>query len=262
MEEIAISTVGTYDETNDIEQRNLKEYDKLYYNPFEERAFEVLSKTKIFEKIIHKNRISFYNKKILEIGFGSCNLVPIIINAGGLYHGLETSSSSIVKCREKYGSPVIVDFIKDNQINYKGEQFDIIVMSHSLEHIKYEDKILEEVVRVLKKNGVLIIGVPSAQSQDNHLHFRHYTKEDASRIEKIYNLKLQYVEGINSVGVINQLLSKIKMRKTDYKKGEGVNRISFLKLAYYMWVSPVFSEIYSRNFGCGGINELWYIFEK
>ncbi len=265
MEEIDISitvTTKNRSEMNDIEQRNLKEYDKLYYNPFEEKSFEVLSKTKIFEKIIHKNRISFENKKILEIGFGSGNLIPTIINAGGLYYGLEISNSSIVKCKEKYGSLVIVDLIKDNQINYDDEQFDTVIMSHSLEHIKYEDKILEEVVRVLKPNGVLIIGVPSTQCQDNHLHFRHYTKEDSNRIEKRFNLKLRYIEGINSVGFINQLLSKIKVKKIYYKKKEVVNRVSFLKIIYYMWVSPIFSEIYARNLGLREINEFWFIFEK
>lgn len=246
---------------NKIEQRNFREYNGLYHNPFEERAFEVLSKTKIFEKILRRNGITLHNKKILEIGFGSGNLIPMIIKGGGIYYGLEISNSSIVSCREKYGSRVSVTFIKGGKVNYGDRQFDIIIMSHSLEHMKSEDGILKEAVRVLNEHGFLIIGVPSENSEDNYLHFRTYSKNDAYRIGKKYKLKLRDLDGVNSVRVIESLLSKLKQGK-ECEEGNLIKQVTFLRRIYYVLISPIFSEIYSRNLGRGKINEWWYVFEK
>jgi len=43
---------------------------------------------------------------------------------------------------------------------YSSEQFDIILCSHVLEHIKEETKALTEIYRILKKDGIAVIMVP------------------------------------------------------------------------------------------------------
>ena len=45
---------------------------------------------------------------------------------------------------------------------YANETFDVVYSSHVLEHVNDEAKALAEMRRVLKKNGVLIIGMPSS----------------------------------------------------------------------------------------------------
>jgi ubiquinone/menaquinone biosynthesis C-methylase UbiE len=45
---------------------------------------------------------------------------------------------------------------------FKDEQFDVVFSSHVLEHVENERVTLEEMKRVLKNDGVLIIGIPTA----------------------------------------------------------------------------------------------------
>jgi ubiquinone/menaquinone biosynthesis C-methylase UbiE len=67
-------------------------------------------------------------------------------------------------------------------------------MSHSLEHIEEEEKILEETKRTLKKDGLLIIGVPTPETVESQLHFRTYTPEDFVRISKMLHLRLVQIK--------------------------------------------------------------------
>lgn len=64
----------------------------------------------------------------------------------------------------------LLDDLKDITIDkgfaeklpYKDETFDVVFCSHVLEHVNEEDKSLKEIRRVLKKDGVVIIGMPTA----------------------------------------------------------------------------------------------------
>lgn len=64
----------------------------------------------------------------------------------------------------------LLDDLKDITIDkgfaenlpYKDETFDVVFCSHVLEHVNNEDKSLQEIKRVLKKDGVLIVGMPTA----------------------------------------------------------------------------------------------------
>ena len=47
-------------------------------------------------------------------------------------------------------------------IPFEDETFDVVYCSHVLEHVNDERRSLEEMRRVLKKNGTLIIGMPTA----------------------------------------------------------------------------------------------------
>lgn len=64
----------------------------------------------------------------------------------------------------------IKEMVKDNKIvkafsedlPYENATFDVVFSSHVLEHVKDEQKSLEEMNRVLKDDGLLIIGMPTA----------------------------------------------------------------------------------------------------
>ena len=45
---------------------------------------------------------------------------------------------------------------------FESSNFDVVYCSHVLEHVNLEDRALEEMNRVMKKNGVLIIGMPTS----------------------------------------------------------------------------------------------------
>jgi ubiquinone/menaquinone biosynthesis C-methylase UbiE len=116
----------------DKESLNRENYEKLYEYKYEQKTFEVLSKTIIFQKLMRS--INIKNWKVLEIGFGSGNLIKTLVNKKCRYYGMEISQSAIVTARR----------------NIKAK-LKLIIMSHSLEHIEEEEKILEEIKRTLKR---------------------------------------------------------------------------------------------------------------
>lgn len=55
---------------------------------------------------------------------------------------------------------IVQGFAED--LPYNNKEFDVVYSSHVLEHVNDEQKSLQEMKRVLKPNGVLIIGMPTA----------------------------------------------------------------------------------------------------
>lgn len=55
--------------------------------------------------------------------------------------------------------------ILDDQLPFGDNYFDVVTMLAVLEHIEYEKPILEEIYRVLKPNGKLVLTVPSVWAQ-------------------------------------------------------------------------------------------------
>jgi ubiquinone/menaquinone biosynthesis C-methylase UbiE len=55
--------------------------------------------------------------------------------------------------------------------------FNTIFLLDTLEHLKYPEKTIKECFRILKKNGKLIVAVPSERSKyfrhENHINFFH-----------------------------------------------------------------------------------------
>lgn len=62
---------------------------------------------------------------------------------------------------------VINDYIENTELN--DNQFDIAILFHLLEHVTDPSKILEKTFRVLKKDGLLVIGLPNVNSWRQYL---------------------------------------------------------------------------------------------
>ena len=83
-----------------------------------------------------------------------CNVWGIDPNPGG--HGVGRTGSNF-----ETGIGNIQQGFAEN-LPYASEHFDTVYSSHVLEHVNSEDESLKEMSRVLKANGVLIIGMPTA----------------------------------------------------------------------------------------------------
>jgi 2-polyprenyl-3-methyl-5-hydroxy-6-metoxy-1,4-benzoquinol methylase len=107
--------------------------------------------------------------KLLDIGSGSGQFLYEMKTLGLDVYGIEPGKFD-EEGNKRYNLNIKKGDIKSAK--YKKESFDIITLNHVLEHINTPNETLQEIKKVLKKDGVLIISVPNT----NSLAFRIYNK--------------------------------------------------------------------------------------
>ena len=111
---------------------------------------------------------------ILDIGAGSGDdLLGCAKALAG--HGVESElcaiegyAPNVQKLKERQITVVPLD-IENDRFQYDDKQFDVVIMNLCLEHTKEVFHIFGEISRVLKPNGICIIGVPNLASLHNRL---------------------------------------------------------------------------------------------
>jgi len=91
--------------------------------------------------------------KILEIGCGQGLMLKELQNRGYDVEGLEPSLRASKIAREKK-LKIIVGYFPETKIK---EKFDLIIISHVLEHIKNYKKFIKSLEKILKSNGCLLL---------------------------------------------------------------------------------------------------------
>lgn len=104
-----------------------------------------------------------YEKKVLDIGCAYGFFLDFMRNRGYIPYGVDISPSAVEFARNKLNlEKVFLGKLED--IKFEDEFFDIITLYHILEHVVDPRKLLEEVYRILKKEGLIIIQIPVIDS--------------------------------------------------------------------------------------------------
>ncbi len=130
---------------------------------------------KCLERMVHRKRIKailsladFKHKKVLDVG---CNTGILTTKLRQLdYTGIDISRWCIDKAMEYRTSSDYKFMIMDCcDLKFNSSTFDLIIITDVLEHIteKERKKTLNEVYRVLKPNGLVVVSVPSKYHPQN-----------------------------------------------------------------------------------------------
>jgi 2-polyprenyl-3-methyl-5-hydroxy-6-metoxy-1,4-benzoquinol methylase len=130
-----------------------------------------------FKFIVRGAEIS-KGKKLLDVGSRTGQFLYEMKCLGLDGHGLEPGDFNEQEAK-KNGLKVKKGFLKKGV--YKKESFDIITINHVLEHVRNPSEIVEEAKNLLKKNGLLIIGVPNTNSLSNKIFRRNWLAYDVPR---------------------------------------------------------------------------------
>ncbi len=117
-------------------------------------------------------------KNILEIGCGQgFNSFLLSKNRSNKVTGIDLSKRDITIAKKRYPH-VNFKIMNAEKLKFKNNYFHTIYAIEILEHVDNLDKVLNEVKRVLKKEGKLIISVPHYKSEKWLLKLRpSYFKE-------------------------------------------------------------------------------------
>lgn len=130
-----------------------------------------------------KNQIEKYQKEIRDIEWNSfkkhidfgMHFLDVGCGAGDNLNrakselncqvtGIDPSPGSHGVGRFSENTTKDINIIQGNaeEIPFKNEEFDLVFCSHVLEHVNDKEKSISEINRVLKKDGIVIIGMPTA----------------------------------------------------------------------------------------------------
>jgi len=139
-----------------------QEYNDQYYGKGDIRA--------IHSFLIRKQRVlEIYNKeikkkaKILDIGCGPGIIIEELLSKNAEIYGIDISKEMINLAKKKF--PNVNFSVGDAEnIKFPNNTFDVVISMGLIEYLKNDIKAITESIRVLKKDGILILTVPNQKS--------------------------------------------------------------------------------------------------
>lgn len=174
----------------------------------------------IFAKLLKKS--DKQKGKVLDIGCGTGRSITFVKDyvgkAGFEYYAIDYSKACIDYARVQYGKYGI-SFEQHNgeDIPFKTGEFDFVISSHVLEHIPKGGgkKYFSEISRLLKKDGVTVVGTPNRKYNQNLFH-----KNPGDRVE--YRLVIPHqheytLKGLKDLFSKNNWFSSFEINQTTNK---------------------------------------------
>ena len=120
---------------------------------------------KIYDIVISKS-----NATVLDIGFGTGTLTQKLYQYGCDIYGQDFSSKMIELASNKMPNANLYqgDFTKGIVKQLKQRSYDFIVATYSIHHLKEDEKVkfLHELLTLLDKNGMILIGDVMFETQE------------------------------------------------------------------------------------------------
>ncbi len=213
-------------------------YEDEYYSYYEKlknkKKNEIFNKEnklnykKIFKKF--ENHIIKFNlkKNILDIGSGYGELVNYANENQWNALGVELSKEA-VKIAEKFKINVKNININDNYFNQK--KFSIIILTEVIEHLDNPNALVNNIIDLLHKDGILYITTPNFNSIDRYImssewhvihkeHINYFTKKSLNNYLLSFN-KFDIIEK-RSYNIIFEIY-KIKLKRLFFLKSDKKN---------------------------------------
>ncbi len=147
-------------------------------------------------------------KKILDAGCGDGRLCYELRNSNAKIFGVDYSERAIAFA--KIFNPNAVFFNESLDSFNTNEKFDFIVLLETLEHIipAETNKVLKNLKNLMKKNGRLIITVPSKNIKLAEKHYRHFSEKDLR--ETLRGFKAIKITGHGRMGIKRKIFTLLQ----------------------------------------------------
>lgn len=173
-----------------IERTNLEYFDKLYHDRpplfhFLHGVFSFDSQSKsrvnrqIVDPIIHRLEEERSEIKVLDYGCGRGTFLlsmPRKLVVPYCYDISPKATASVQAVMRFLRRNAEVIKIDENGCIFP-EDFDLIVISHVLEHVESDQALLKDLVDALRPGGYLLVNVPINEVWDDPRHIRTYTSD-------------------------------------------------------------------------------------
>ena len=193
-------------------------------------------KQREIEYIIEVIKVRGNSGLILDLGCSTGHFTRKLASEFGdtHVHGADISEKSISRCRKK-NSEIVYHHIDNEFYSKRGRKYQYVLLSHVLEHREDPAIMLEEVKRLLREDGILILCVPQER-----------IRGDSALPENLYNLlrlKFENVHQIkHSLETLTPLLFQAELSIKNYRYihafSSGRNQPSFANHSLVVCAEP------------------------
>ena len=164
------------------------------------------------QKGIVLQKVKWHSKKVLEIGAGTGRFSIEVARQGGTVFALDFAFSMLTTIRTKSHNQSNIKVIQANaeRLPFQSDTFDICICINAFSHMPNNDLVMNEVYRVLKKDGQFIFNFPNLfsiyfpfgfivnlkkRSLQKGVYTRWYKPKEISRTYRQNCFKLQNIQG-------------------------------------------------------------------
>lgn len=188
-------------------------------------------------------------RKVLEVGAGDGSILDHLSrhNFSEELHAVEISQSGVDQIKRRNINGLIsVQVFDGYQIPFEDHAFDLVILSHVLEHVEFERMLLREIRRVAK---LVVIEVPRDYRYGVDKRMKHFLAYGHINMYTPTSLRfLLQTEGFN---VIKDKISLIEPEVTKFnmfvnqKKPKSV--ITSLKIDLEFWLKNILIKLAGRE---------------
>lgn len=172
------------------------------------------------------------NKKVLDIACGSGYGSDLIANEASKVCGVDISSDTISHAEKTYRKNNLEFLVgSTSNIPYEDNTFDVVVSFETIEHHDEHEQMMNEIKRVLKPDGVLIISSPDkiyynkTLNEPNKFHVKELEFNEFENLLKAHFKNTSFYFQANVYGsiIVNDISEKLTIVN---KQGEIRNFLS------------------------------------
>lgn len=220
-----------------------------------DKLYQVVKKYTLKKKLKLINSFKTETKTILDIGAGTGDFLKICKENNWEVTGIEPSEKA-----RKFAEEKNINLYNDIS-KIENKKFDVITLWHVLEHIPNLFEYIQNLKKLLKENGTLIIAVPNFKSYDAKYYKEFWAAYDVPRhlyhfsqnsIDKIFNnINMKVVKKLPmkfDSFYVSLLSEKYKTGKSNLFKAFYIGLLSNLKAKKSTEYSSLIYIIKNSNF--------------
>ena len=184
-----------------------------------EKTLESMNQAVWYNKWTMAKFLNFISGEILEVGCGIGNFTNELTKYGKVW-AIDINKNYIDQLKKMSGVEVGLGDIEKGEYFFTKKQFDTIICLNVLEHIQNDNQACENLYKLLKKDGILILLVPThsflyGEIDKNIGHFRRYERNKIINKLKSIGFSILKIRRLNILGALGWFIAgKILKRST------------------------------------------------